>query len=88
MRVRVTFLCQWYLFVSKVPVCVKGACKCQGNLLVSGYLFVLWYLNVSWVPVVLGVSVVLGGTYCVREYLFVPEVLVCVKDSFLCQRYL
>lgn len=88
MRVSGTFLCQWYLFVSKVPVCVKGACKCQGNLLVSGYLFVLWYLNVSWVPVVLGVSVVLGGTYCVRGYLFVPEVLVCVKDSFLCQRYL
>lgn len=100
MRVRGTFLCQWYLFVSKVPVCVKGACKCQGNLLVSGYLFVLWYLNVSWVPVVLGVSVVLGGTYCVRSiccvrgtycvrgYLFVPEVLVCVKGSFLCQRYL
>lgn len=76
------------LVVSKVPVCVKGACKCQGNLLVSGYLFVLWYLNVSWVPVVLGVSVVLGGTYCVRGYLFVPEVLVCVKGSFLCQRYL
>lgn len=74
--------------MSVVPVCVKGACKCQGNLLVSGYLFVLWYLNVSWVPVVLGVSVVLGGTYCVMGYLFVPEVLVCVKGSFLCQRYL
>lgn len=88
MRVRGTFLCQWYLFVSKVHVCVKGACKCQGNLLVSRYLFVLWYLNVSWVPVVLGVYVVLGGTYCVRGYLFVPEVLVCVKGSFLCQRYL
>lgn len=48
----------------------------------------LLYLNVSWVPVVLGVYVVLGGTYCVRGYLFVPEVLVCVRGSFLCQRYL
>lgn len=79
-----TCLYQKYLFVSKVLVSVKGTCLYQG----TEYLFVLWYLNVSWVPVVLGVYVVLGGTYCVRGYLFVPEVLVCVKGSFLCQRYL
>lgn len=84
MRVRGTFLCQWYLFVSKVPVCVKGACKCQGNLLVSGYLFVLWYLNVSWVPVVLGVSVVLGGICLCQRYLFVSKVPFCVKGTCKC----